>query len=105
MSKTIKNRLDALKAIIQPKSIMVAVELPDGRTATKNACDWWEHRREWPLADYDRQTPEAGNIVFLVLAALADEAIQKATSQDEIENLEKERHDMLVYYFGNEAIP
>lgn len=99
---TIKQRLEHLEKLIEPDSIMVSVVSPDGRIKTMNAYDWWNNRKEYPLADFDQQTNEAGNVIFLVLAALADEAIQKA-QPERVPELEKERHDMLVSYFGREA--
>lgn len=108
MNETIKKRLAVLERLAAPKSIMVSVELPSGKIDKRSAHEWWEHRREWPLADFDKQTNEAGMVIFLVLAALADEACEKAEqagNREEAERLAKERHDMLVSYFGEDVTP
>ena len=100
----IRKRLAALGAIITPGDKVVSVDLPDGTLAKISAAEWWEHRRELGLSDFDHQDNRGGLVVFLVLADLADEGIDKAKADGdaaEVERLTKERDEMLNLYFGD----
>lgn len=105
MTESAKKRLAILEKLTAPKSIMVSVEMPDGRIVQKNAYEWWENRKLWPLASWSKQTKEAGAVACLVLAAMADEAAYKAEDQEEVKRLEDERTFMLKMYFGEGAEP
>ena len=103
MNAIIKKRLQALEKAILPYSGNVVVTLPTGENAVKSAVEWWEHREEWGLADFRQQSSRSGLVAYLVFAALADEAIEKAESPHEAENLIAERDFMLKAYFGTEV--
>lgn len=100
----IRKRLAALGAIITPGDKVVSVDLPDGTRAKISAAEWWEHRREWGLSDFDHQDNRGGLVVCLVFAALADEAIDQAKADGnaaEVARQTEERDAMLKLYFGD----
>ena len=100
----IRKRLAALEAILQPGDNRVSVDLPDGTRAQISALEWWDHRKEWKLSDFDQQDNGSGLVVCLVLAALADESIERARADNdaaEVERLTKERDEMMDMYFGD----
>lgn len=100
----IRKRLATLGEFFTPGGKVVSVELPDGTRQNMSAAEWWEHRREWKLSDFDHQDNRGGLVVFLVLADLADEGIDKAKADGdaaEVDRLTKERDEMLKLYFGD----
>lgn len=100
----IRKRLAALCEIITPEDNLVSVVMPDGTRQRISAAEWWDHRREWKLSSFDEQDNRGGLVVFLVLADLADEGIDKAKANGdaaEVERLTKERDEMLNLYFGD----
>lgn len=72
MNENIKKRLAYLQKILGPSDQLVTIEHPDGSREKKSAREWWEHRLEWGLADFQHQ--DGGLVVLLVLAAMADDA-------------------------------
>lgn len=100
----IRKRLAALGAIITPGDKVVSVDLPDGTRQNMSAAEWWEHRREWGLSDFDHQDNRGGLVVCLVFAAMFDESIDQAKADGdaaEVDRLTKERDEMLNLYFGD----
>lgn len=105
MNEIIKRRLAELERLIAPRGLEVVIENKDGTRERKRAVEWWEHRREWTLADFDYQDNRGGLVVCLVFASLADEALDKAKAEgntDEIRRMEQERDEMLKMYFGGD---
>lgn len=86
MNENIKKRLAYLQKILGPSDQLVTIEHPDGSREKKSAREWWEHRKEWGLADFQHQ--DGGLVVLLMLAAMADDAGNT-----------EERDDMLERYF------
>ena len=72
MNESIKKRLAYLQKILGPRDQLVTIEHPDGIREKKPAREWWEHRKEWGLADFQHQ--DGGLVVLLMLAAMADDA-------------------------------
>ena len=72
MNENIKKRLAYLQKILGPRDQLVTIEHPDGIREKKPAREWWEHRKEWGLADFQHQ--DGGLVVLLMLAAMADDA-------------------------------
>lgn len=99
MTESVKKRIAALEKLIQPIELTVAVEMPDGTIIHSSASDWWEHRHEWPLADFDSQDNRASPVLCLVLAKIADDGIENANSAEDVKYLENERDEMLRRYF------
>ena len=100
----IRKRLATLGEFFTPGGKVVSVELPDGTRQTMSAAEWWEHRREWKLSDFDHQDNRGGLVVCLVFAALADEAIDRAKADGdaaEVARQTEERDAMLKLYFGD----
>lgn len=103
MNEAIKKRLAELKRQLTQSDQAVTVVLPDGTREKRLAADWWEHRHEWPLADFDHQDNEGGLAVLLVFAKMFDDgaAEARASGDDpETERMEEERDAMLTLYFG-----
>lgn len=101
---TIRRRLEAMGAAVDPGLKVVSVLLPDGSIVKRDAAEWWEHRNEWPLADFDHQDNRGGLVVCLVFAQILDSGIPKAKKAGnvaEVQRLTKERDDMLNLYFGD----
>ena len=88
MNENIKKRLAYLQKILGPRDQLVTIEHPDGSREKKSAREWWEHRREWALADFQYQDNSGGLVVLLMLASMADDAGNT-----------EERDDMLERYF------
>ena len=86
MNESIKKRLAYLQKILGPSDQLVTIEHPDGIREKKPAREWWDHRKEWGLADFQHQ--DGGLVVLLMLAAMADDAGNT-----------EERDDMLERYF------
>jgi hypothetical protein len=108
MKGEIKTRLELLEKALRPKAQVVTVELPDGSKAQKPAAEWWEHRREWPLASFDDQDNSGGLALLLVFADMFDHGIEEARGvgdTTEVERLTAERDDMLQMYFGRPEKP
>ena len=102
---TIKKRLAALAEKITPGDKVVTVEMPDGTRTKKSAIEWWEHRKEWRLSDFEHQDNGGGLVACLVFAALFDDGIIEARAAGdapEVERLTDERNEMLKMYFGDE---
>jgi len=89
MNESIKKRLAYLQKILGPSDQLVTIEHPDGSREKKSAREWWEHRREWALADFQYQDNSGGLVVLLMLASMADDAGNT-----------EERDDMLERYFN-----
>lgn len=101
MNETIKKRIIALEKAILPHAKSVIVEWADGTQEKVTPEEWWKHRFEWPLADLRGQDNSRGLVAYLIFAALADEAIEKAEGNaEEVERLTAEREEMLKLYFG-----
>ena len=84
--------------------LFMRVDLPDGTRQNMSAAEWWEHRREWGLSDFDHQDNRGGLVVCLVFAAMFDESIDQAKADGdaaEVDRLTKERDEMLNLYFGD----
>ena len=76
MNESIKKRISALKAQIEPETVFCMVELQDGTQAEKTIEEWYEHRKEWK---WERMTRGGDNAaVMLLLAAIDDEAAEDA---------------------------
>ena len=104
MREDVKRRLAMLERTLVRTEQTVTIEQPDGTLAQKRAAEWWAHRHEWPLADFDHQDNKGGLVVYLVFAAMADEGIIKALDSgdlSEVERLTEERDAMLKSYFGD----
>lgn len=103
MRREIYRRVAALEHILKPGRQVVTIELSNGTLEEKNAAEWWEHRHEWPLANFDNQDNSGGLVVLLMLARMADDGATEARENgntSEAERYEQERDNMLTLYFG-----
>ena len=94
----IKKQLAILDKILTPRPLVVTVEI-NGRCIEKLASEWWQHRDEWRLADFNKQKGN-GIVVCLVLAEMFDEAIKTEKNKDEAARMKEECNAMLDIYFG-----
>lgn len=102
MNDKIKKRLAELEQLLAQHSPSVVVEWPDGTLSEKSAAEWWEHRREWNLADFDHQDNTGGLVVLLMLAALMEKGAEDAKTEgktQEVERLTKECEELLKMYW------
>ena len=87
-----------------PKELFMIVELPDGTKAEKTFFEWWNHRREWFIADFEKQTDTAIKVMYRIMAALADEAWIKAsqtTNKKKAAVLAREHRAITIAYYGD----
>lgn len=102
MNESIKRRVAELKKLLDHHSPSVMVEWPDGTRSEKSAAEWWEHRHEWSLADFEHQDNSGGLVVLLMLASMMDDGAKEAKAEgniQEVERLTKEREELLKMYW------
>ena len=99
MNEAIKKRLAELERLTGKAAPQVVALLPDGSERKTGAAEWWEHRREWGLAPFDRQDNTGGLVVLLMLAAMFDAGVEDA-DVDQREYMTAERDKLLEMYWS-----
>lgn len=99
MTEAIKKRLAELERLTGKAAPQVVAVLPDGSERKTGAAEWWEHRREWGLAPFERQDNTGGLVVLLMLAAMFDAEIDGATGEMR-EYVVAERDKLLEMYWS-----